>query len=143
MFKVGDKVKVVKIVTSESGWNNSWTGCMGESVNNGKIYTVKRVNDQGVYFYERNMGFPPGSLSHVVEVPELTATPVVDGRSIVLKFEYNGKIYDELEKAKDAAVYDDLKDLLIDVELTSDAILRALIDKQDDLVEILRRDRDV
>lgn len=70
-FKVGDKVKVVAFVPSNhflgmNGtdletdlWRNSWTNEMDSYVNNGEIYTIKKIIHSGVYFVEKpRYGFP-------------------------------------------------------------------------------------
>lgn len=72
-FKVGDKVRVVKKVTQEDGWYNSWTNTMDTYV--GKEYVVIDVGFNGIgvgvglNIYEvSSYHFPPSSLE-LVENP--------------------------------------------------------------------------
>ena len=64
VFKKGDKVRVVKQVINEDGWENSWTNRMDKAI--GKELTVDMVlEESGVYFEEKEFdgyGFPPSSL---------------------------------------------------------------------------------
>ncbi len=59
-FKKGDKVKVVKKILKEHGWNNAWVSDMDKFI--GHIYTVSSVDKFGVHFNSSNFGFPPSSL---------------------------------------------------------------------------------
>lgn len=61
MFKVGDKVKIVKKVTERTpDFQNSWTDAMDDKI--GSIVTVRRIIYSGVYFNEIPLGYPPASL---------------------------------------------------------------------------------
>lgn len=63
-FQVGDKVKVVKKVLKEDGWNNVWTRIMEEYVNNEKEYTILRITRNGIQFAEDGMYlWPHGALA--------------------------------------------------------------------------------
>jgi hypothetical protein len=66
-FNKGDKVKVVKKVPKEDGWENGWTHVMDKAI--GKEFTVAKVDEKcGVYFDERETvgyGFPQSSLEKV------------------------------------------------------------------------------
>lgn len=52
IFKIGDKVQIVKKVTKQEGWDNSWSEDMNIYVNNGKIYTIKNIYSHGIRFKE-------------------------------------------------------------------------------------------
>lgn len=63
-FNVGDRVKIVKMVTARTpDFQNSWVTSMSENI--GKIVTIKRVQDSGIYFNEIVLGYPPASLVKV------------------------------------------------------------------------------
>lgn len=69
-FKVGDRVRVVKQIDRENGWDNFWVSEMSNSI--GRIYTISEINGAGVYFSDSNsnlydFGFPPSSLELVSE----------------------------------------------------------------------------
>lgn len=61
MFKVGDKVKIVKKVTERTpDFQNSWIDRMDNRI--GSVVTVRRISYDGVYFNEIPLGYPPASL---------------------------------------------------------------------------------
>lgn len=63
-FNVGDRVKIVKIVTAKTpDFQNVWI--LGMSENIGKIVTIKRVHYTGIHFHEISLGYPPASLVKV------------------------------------------------------------------------------
>lgn len=64
-FNVGDKVRIVRKVTSEDGWINGWASGMNRHVADGKVYTVREVSKSGVYFIENGFGWPTGALEMV------------------------------------------------------------------------------
>ena len=59
-FQVGDKVRVVRKVEKEKGWDNSWVDSMDSII--GRLRTIKDIRSGGVYFEEVGMGFPPSAL---------------------------------------------------------------------------------
>lgn len=64
MFKVGDKVKIIKKITERTpDFQNSWTDAMDDKI--GSIVTVQRISSKGVYFNEIPLGYPPASLVKV------------------------------------------------------------------------------
>lgn len=67
-IKVGDKVKVTRVVQKQDGWLNSWPPKMSDFVNDGVVYTVTDVKPTGVYLDQGDpYGFPSESLTEVVE----------------------------------------------------------------------------
>jgi hypothetical protein len=73
-FKSGDKVRIVRKVTEETGWNNRWIAEMDAYVGRPDILTIDRVAGSGVYFrgvtagnFGVHLGYPPSSLELVVE----------------------------------------------------------------------------
>ncbi|MFY7953994.1 MAG: hypothetical protein ACOVT5_15945 [Armatimonadaceae bacterium] len=70
VFKSGDKVRIVRKVTEETGWENTWVGDMDTYVGKPDILTISHVEDAGVYFTDfagDGLGYPPSSLELVVE----------------------------------------------------------------------------
>ena len=68
MFKVGDKVRVVKKVEQENGWRNSWVDDMDELL--GKTFTINMIDESGIFFEDSHYEFPPSSLELVTEEPQ-------------------------------------------------------------------------
>lgn len=65
-FQIGDRVKVVKKVEKEAGWENTWYAKnMDKYI--GNIYTIQRIDVSGVRFGEdaQSYGFPSTSLELV------------------------------------------------------------------------------
>lgn len=69
-FKVGDKVKVIKVVEDETGWVNGWVSPEMDDLI-GIPLTIREILDTGIYFDELSQdghpdtvdfGFPPSSL---------------------------------------------------------------------------------
>lgn len=76
-FKVGDRVKVIRKVTQENGWGNSWCPDMDYYI--GKIYTIKTIDQYGVLLGDKwNYGFPFGSLELVEEKPIINSRELVE-----------------------------------------------------------------
>lgn len=85
-FKVGDRVRVVRKVERENGWDNAWIHNMDEAITSQRIFTIGEITSQGVYFemdWPRienvasfHLGFPKGSLQLVepVEAKNITST---------------------------------------------------------------------
>lgn len=44
-LQVGDKVKIVAVVSYEPGWNEVWVQAMDDYVGDGEVYTVAGVRD--------------------------------------------------------------------------------------------------
>ena len=76
MFKIGDRVKVVKKVTERTeDFQNCWAKEMDEHI--GKTFTIESISNYGISFSENaNYSFPPASLElssyseNANEVPE-------------------------------------------------------------------------
>ena len=78
LFKVGDTVKIVrKVITRHRegmqnaglythAWENGWNAAeMDQYVNNGVVYTIKRISPSGIYFVEEpRYGWPTLALEH-------------------------------------------------------------------------------
>ena len=64
-FKVGDRVKVIRKVHQENGWDNGWVCDMDDLI--GTHQTIESINKTGIYFNTRDSyyGFPPSSLELV------------------------------------------------------------------------------
>jgi len=96
-FKVGDKVRVVKIITEQPGWNNRWCGSMYAVVNNGKIYTINDINSTGIYFDKADYGYGYGWPSDSLELasPEYEIEHINQYRvgSLIFKTEQEAKSY--------------------------------------------------
>lgn len=73
-FKVGDKVRIVRKVEKEDGWENGWTYVMDGRVGDGSDYTISQINEHGVRFEEVPLGWPPGSLELAPAIAEPIAT---------------------------------------------------------------------
>lgn len=80
-FKVGDKVRVVRVVEHEPNWVNSWTDSMHNAISSNRIFTIDRINYTGIWFKQDwnsckwgttdgfSCGFPQGSLELVEQEP--------------------------------------------------------------------------
>jgi transcription antitermination factor NusG len=88
-FKVGDKVRVArKVAAKEAGWDNSWVSSMNDAVNDGREYTVKGVDSRsGIYFKERDYGWPASALELVVEQPVPQEAPKAPKRATAVATE--------------------------------------------------------
>ena len=79
-FQVGDKVRVVKRVTQEDGWRNTWADDMDDYVGKPRVFTIQSMGDHGerfagVRFSEDNtFGWPLGALELVTDLPVPVAT---------------------------------------------------------------------
>lgn len=69
-FNAGDKVKIVKRVLQEEGWENGW-GDMDRFIGDGRIYTVRHHGNRGYFLkgyadpHEFDFGWPHGALRKV------------------------------------------------------------------------------
>lgn len=59
-FNVGDRVRVVRKVFEEAGWNYPWVGGMDDYVGNGEVYVISASARGGCYFGGFN--WPAGAL---------------------------------------------------------------------------------
>lgn len=81
-FTEGAKVKVVRKVTKEEGYENYWVSEMDRKIGDGIVYTIKYMGVSGVQLEEDEdrMGYPQGSLELVTEeapaAPAAVAPPV-------------------------------------------------------------------
>ena len=83
-FKIGDRVRVVRKIERENGWDNGWINAMDEVITSQRIFTISEITSQGIYFkidWPRieniggfNLGFPKGSLQLVETVESKIAT---------------------------------------------------------------------
>ena len=76
-FKVGDRVQVVRKIQRENGWKNNWLPEMDLAIENARIFTIREICDEGVYFKNDwsdasgrgipgyNLGYPVSSLQFV------------------------------------------------------------------------------
>ena len=83
-FKCGDRVRVVKRVTEENGWENTWNSTMDKYI--GTAQTIRFIGATGVYFtgiHNYDWGFPPSSLELYVE-PKST----VQSQDPIIKYQY-------------------------------------------------------
>jgi hypothetical protein len=81
-FKVGDRVRVVRKVERENGWENGWLPDMNIAINTGYVFTIADISKEGIYF-KRDwgtiiggyaLGYPPSSLELVESVKSKIAT---------------------------------------------------------------------
>lgn len=89
-FKDGDRVRVVKRVTEENGWENTWNSPMDKYI--GTAQTIRFIGATGVYFtgiHNYDWGFPPSSLELYVE-PKSAVEPksTVQSQDPIIKYQY-------------------------------------------------------
>lgn len=79
-FKIGDKVRVIRRVDSENGWNNCWVSGMSESI--GRDFYVTEVGSSlgvrlsdGVGYGNLSYAYPPSALILLPEFETKKCTP--------------------------------------------------------------------
>lgn len=145
-YKPGDRVRVVRSVLEESGWDNVWVEEMYAAI--GNVYTVERSDDSGVWFVEPidryNYGFPKGS----IELESITILQKdIDTRYINLNFqkvnypikcvqafEYSGEVFSNESDARKAALVDMLNRILGSRDFST-VQLQKIADKSDQIKE--------
>jgi RNase P/RNase MRP subunit p29 len=83
-FKVGDRVRVVRKVERENGWENGWLPEMNMAINTSYVFTIADISKEGIYFKQNSsdnieirgykLGYPPSSLELVETVESKIAT---------------------------------------------------------------------
>ena len=64
-FKVGDRVRIVRKVERENGWNDVWLVGMDPYVDDNQVYTVLRLDHHGIKLKEISYYWPMGALELV------------------------------------------------------------------------------
>lgn len=62
-FKIGDKVRVVRRVEEEEGWNNDWVDSMDGYIGENSI--IVQIRSTGIRLASSFYNFPPSSLEKV------------------------------------------------------------------------------
>lgn len=65
-FQVGDKVRVVKRVEEEEGWENDWVDSMDGYI--GESSLIVQISSMGIRLESSFYRFPPSSLEKVDEL---------------------------------------------------------------------------
>lgn len=128
MFKVGDRVKVVKAVYKECGWENTWVKPMHSYI--GKIFMVERVDSKKGVFLGGEWSFPPSSLELVENKIRIVTSYITSTGS-----------FDTLEDAQRASLKADLYVLFRETTNIHDWI-KVILDQKEELLEILNDPRE-
>jgi hypothetical protein len=75
VFNIGDRVRIVRKVIHEYGWDNTWNPSMTDYVGNSIVYTVRRITNFGIRLEEIPFySWPEGALEFVDDGP--TESPI-------------------------------------------------------------------
>ena len=120
-FKVGDKVRVVKRVEWQNGWDNAWVDAMDNTI--GHEFEIKEISHTGVYFQrhsgsdpvKNDMGYTYGFPSDSLELVEET----VEGEIMKHNFKaddpkHNFKVGDKVRVVKRVETQDGWRNVWVD-----------------------------
>lgn len=149
IFKEGDRVKVLRTVFEEPGWDNVWVDEMNDAV--GNVYTVSYVNEAGVHFVEQidnfTYGFPPSSLEiEGIRIPSGSETEFINLNfeqrvypvKCVKAFEYSGEVFNTEAAARKAALVD-MFQRIFDRDGFSGVQLQKMADKAEKIKEAIAK----
>jgi hypothetical protein len=104
MFKIGDRVRIVKKVEKEEGWGNTWCVDMNQYI--GSVGTITSISKYGVRLKEINYAFPSSSLVLEPEVNEIKQVTLEEITELVKqKKEFKIKVTPETSGKVQEAIF--------------------------------------